>query len=313
MIDTVLPIFLVILVGFIFAKREKFSIEAEGLINSYVLNIALPALLFLAVAKADFEELLNWKFLVTTLSGIFIAYIFGLVYSKYIKVSSPNSAIIAMASCYGTTGYMGIPLVIVAFGSIAALPAALATILHNIPAILAVIITYGVMSTDKKQSKLMIIKTAFLTVIKNPLSLSVLVGVSFSLLSIQLPASIISFTKFLGLAAGPTALFALGVGLARLENKEHFRIKALMNLLPIVFIKIVIQPFFTFVIGFYLLNMSVDDIYFKVAIIMSALPVGAGVYVFANKYNYYKEESSIAIVLSLLITLVSLSLLLEVV
>ena len=61
MITTVLPIFLVILVGFIFAKREKFSSEAEQLINSYVLNIALPALLFLAVARADIQELMNWS------------------------------------------------------------------------------------------------------------------------------------------------------------------------------------------------------------------------------------------------------------
>lgn len=58
--------------------------------------------------------------------------------------------------------------------------------------------------------------------------------------------------------------------------------------------------------------MNVNDIYFKTAVIMSALPIGAGVYVFANKYNYYKEESSIAIIISLLITLGTLTYLLDI-
>ena len=72
MLNTILPIFLVIFIGFIFAKKNSFSKESEELINSYVLNIALPALLFLAVAKADFRELLNFEFLITSLGGIFL-------------------------------------------------------------------------------------------------------------------------------------------------------------------------------------------------------------------------------------------------
>lgn len=83
--------------------------------------------------------------------------------------------------------------------------------------------------------------------------------------------------------------------------------------MPVVFIKIIIQPITTFIVGYYLLDMSIDDIYFKTAIVMAALPVGAGVYVFANKYNYYKEESSIAIIISLLVTLATITYLLDII
>lgn len=315
MITTVLPIFLVILVGFIFAKKEKFSVEAEQLINSYVLNIALPALLFLAVARADIHELMKWDFLISTLAGIFVAYILGLFLTLSIKVKSPQSSLIGMASCYGTTGYMGIPLVIMVFGSIAAVPAAIATILHNIPAIMAVIITYGVMSQNlqKKMTTFEIVKSALITTLKNPLTLSVLAGIIFSILNIKLPKILIIFSEFLGSAAGPTALFALGLGLAKLNISEHLRIKKLLKILPVVFIKIIIQPLVTFAVGYYLLNMNPNDIYFKTAILMAALPVGAGVYVFANKYNYYREESSIAIIISLIITLITITYLLDII
>ncbi len=313
MFSTVLPIFLLILTGYIFAKREKVSLEAEQLINSYVLNVALPALLFLAIAKADVNQLTKWNFIFSTLAGIIVSYIFGLVVAFLLKVKSPHSSIIAMASCYGTTGYMGIPLVIIAFGSIAAVPAAIATILHNIPAIVAVIITYGVMSQklENKMSKFEIVKSAFFTTLKNPLTLSVLAGMIFSILKIDLPEVLVAFSNFLGLAAGPTALFALGLGVAKLKIVEHLDASKLLKIFPIVFIKILIQPLVTFFVAYYIFEMSLDDVYFKTAIIMSALPIGAGVYVFATKYNYYKQESSIAIILSLIITLGSLTYLLN--
>lgn len=315
MITTVLPIFLVILVGFVFAKNNKFSSEAEQLINSYVLNIALPALLFLAVARADIEELTKWDFLITTLAGIFTAYMLGLLFAMVIKVKSPQASLIAMGSCYGTTGYMGIPLVIVVFGTVSAVPSAIATILHNIPAIMAVIITYGMMNqnNEKKGTIFNVIKNAFFTTLKNPLTLSVFAGIFFVLFSIKLPKVLIIFSEFLGYAAGPTALFALGLGLAKLKISEHLQIYKILKIFPVVFIKIIIQPFVTFIVGYYLLNMSIDDIYFKIAIVMSSLPIGAGVYVFANKYEFYKEESSIAIIISLLITLVTLTYLLDII
>ncbi|MCT7616848.1 AEC family transporter [Aliarcobacter butzleri] len=315
MITTVLPIFLVILVGFVFAKNNKFSSEAEQLINSYVLNIALPALLFLAVARADIEELTKWDFLITTLVGIFTAYILGLLFAIGIKVKSPQASLIAMGSCYGTTGYMGIPLVIVVFGTVSAVPSAIATILHNIPAIMAVIITYGMINqnNEKKGTIFNVIKNAFFITLKNPLTISVLAGIFFVLFSIKLPKVLITFSEFLGYAAGPTALFALGLGLAKLKISEHLQIYKILKVLPVVFIKIIIQPFVTFVVGYYLLNMSIDDIYFKIAIVMSALPIGAGVYVFANKYEFYKEESSIAIILSLIVTLLTLPYLLDII
>lgn len=164
----------------------------------------MPALLFLAVAKADVQELMKWNFLICTLSGIFVAYILGLIFAVNIKIKSPQSSLVGMGSCYGTTGYMGIPLVIMAFGTISVVPAAIATILHNIPAIMAVLITYGVMNQnlEKKLTTFEIVKSALFTTLKNPLTLSVLAGMFFAILNIPLPKILNIFSEFLGSAAG---------------------------------------------------------------------------------------------------------------
>lgn len=314
MLSIVAPIFLVILAGYLFAKKNKFSKDAGKLINDYVLFVALPALLFLSVAQAKPEELLHWEFVVATLSGILVAYMLGIAISAFKSIDAPKSSIVAMAACYGTTGYMGVPIAIAAFGEKAAVPAAIATILHNIPAIMAVIITYGVFSDEHKEgrSSVSIMLTAIKTTLLNPLTLAVIAGMFFSFLAIPLPDILKTFTGFLSGAAGPTALFALGIGLSGLSVKSHMNIKSLIDLSPIITIKILIQPLVTFVVAYYLLGMEASDIYLIVAILMSAQPIGAGVYVFANKFDFFQEHAAVSIIISLLITIFSLSFLLEV-
>ena len=77
MLIIVTPIFMVILIGYIFGKIKPDNGSSDKLINDYVLYIALPALLFLAIARADINELKQWGFIFSTLIGIITIYIIG--------------------------------------------------------------------------------------------------------------------------------------------------------------------------------------------------------------------------------------------
>ena len=314
MISIVVPIFLVILTGYVFAKRSPFGADASKLINDYVLYIALPALLFLSVAQAKPQALLHLGFVLATLAGVFVAYILGIMLAGFRSIAAPNSSIVGMAACYGTTGYMGVPIAIAAFGQEAAVPAAIATILHNIPAIMTVIITHGIYSKHNNAQRTAlpaIVAGAIKTTLLNPLTVAVITGMLFSLFAIPLPGILKTFTRFLAGAAGPTALFALGLGLAGLNAKSYLNLKALLNLSPIVLIKIIIQPLVTFLVAYHFLGMQLSDVYLLVAILMAAQPIGAGVYVFANKFGYFQDNIAISIIISLFITVITLTLLLE--
>lgn len=312
MLGIVAPVFLVILVGYIFGLKNNFSAESEKLINVYVLFIALPALLFLAVAKADPADLTQWKFVCATLVGITIAYIAGVGFAYFKGVPTPQSSLVGMASCYGTTGYMGIPIAIAAFGSQAAVPAAIATILHNIPAIMSVIVTHDIAQqkhTQKQVGVLSSVRLALLTTLKNPLTLAVMAGMVFSILRLPLPNVLASFAEFLAAAAGPTALFALGLGLSRIRVSKQKLAQKTTLIVPVVFFKIALQPIVTWL--FLMLVGNDIDIWFATAVVMAAQPIGAGAYVFASKHEYFVEESSMAIILSLLPTLLSITLILH--
>ncbi|WP_233967072.1 AEC family transporter [Pectobacterium polaris] len=306
----VIPLFLVILVGYGYGRAKPDSGQADKLINDYVLYIALPALLFIAVARADTSDLKQWGFMLSTLCGIAVSYMLAALLAKRMRIGLPHSSLLSMGACYGTTGYMGVPMLISVYGEQAALPAAMATILHNIPAIMAVIVSWDVFSTRATDANTRLIHSvgrSALTTVKNPLTISVLAGLAFVLLDIQVPVVIESFARFLGNAAGPTALFALGLGLARLKVKEHLNVTVSKTVLPMVVLKLVIQPAVTFATAVYVFGMGQSQgIWLATAVVMAAQPIGAGVYVFAKKYNYQPDVIALSIIVSLLLALVTI-------
>nr|WP_244590774.1 AEC family transporter [Xenorhabdus hominickii] len=227
----------------------------------------------------------------------------------------PQTSILSMGSSYGTTGYLGLPIVISAYGESAALPAAIATILHNIPAIMAVIITYDIFSTQQSGSKLSIIQSlvkALKTTLTNPLMVSVIAGLVFVCFNIPVPKFLQTLAGFLGSAAGPTALFALGIGLSRLKVREHINGETLKLVTPMLCLKLGVQPLVTFICAYHLFGIKqVNDIWLIVAIVMAAQPIGAGVYVFASNYGFKQEVISLSIIISLLIALITIPIVLQ--
>lgn len=311
----VVPIFMVILLGYFFGKLKPDSGSSDKLINDYVLYIALPALLFLAIAKADINELKQWGFISSSLIGIVCIYLLSGFIAKCRGIPLPQSSILSMGACYGTTGYMGVPILISVYGQEAALPAAIATILHNIPAIMAVIISWDLFAASHKTETTSVATSfwkAFKTTFTNPLTVSVLAGLVFVVFGIRMPAFLEAFASFLGSAAGPTALFALGLGLSRLNIKEHVTGEALGIVAPMLILKIIVQPAITLLAGVYLFGMGEENsIWLAAAVVMAAQPIGAGVYVFAKKYEYKEDTISLAIIASLLISLMTLPVILS--
>lgn len=319
MFSIVTPVFLVVFLGYCFGKIKPNDENADKLINDYVLYIALPALLFFAIAKADMSELKQWGFILSTLMAIALVYLTAELMARHMKIGFPQSSILSMGASYGTTGYMGMPILISVYGEKAALPASIATILHNIPTIIAVIISWELFSIKEDNKNISsiignLIRKILKTTFTNPLVISVIIGLIFVLLGIKLPNFLAHFANFLGNAAGPTALFALGLGLAKIHSKQYKSSDTAKIIIPLIFLKIVIQPLFTFIIAAYLFGMDKNsDIWLAVAVVMAAQPIGAGVYVFAKKYDYcHQKMIPISIIISLLISLITIPIVLSV-
>ncbi len=310
-IDIIIPVFAIIIIGFVCGLTKIVSAESAKALNSYVLYVALPALLFYAVATAPIGELTNWDFLFANLIGIlgsFIVTVFIMIF--IFKKKTAELSIYGMNASYGTTGYMGLPLLIAAFGHDAALPAALATLIHNIPVIAIVIITFEwarAKNDVTSNNTFTFLKNVFKPVLFHPIMLSVLAGLIFSIFEIPLPNSLDIFASFLADAAGPTALFAIGLALVNQKGIISPSILTKKEVNTLIGMKLVFQPLLT--IFLVLVVFDLEPIWALTTILMSALPIGAETFVFAQKYNTLTKETSMGIVISLLIAIVTISIL----
>lgn len=312
-LNVVLPIFAIILCGYIAGSTDIVPKAGAKTLNNYVFYVALPALLFLSTATSPIEQLMNWQFLFINLGGILASFLIAVLISKLVfKNNITSSAIYGMNTSYGTTGYMGIPLVIAAFGSEAALPAALATLIHNIPVITIVLLICEsaavINNSQERKNKLTTLWMIIKPVISSPLTISVIAGVTIAILDINLPVSVLTFADLLAGASGSTALFAIGLGLVG----QSYLIKELrsnkLEVGIIVFLKLFIQPAVTFVLIMYVFD--VEPLWAVVSLIMSALPVGAGVFIFSQKYEQLMKQTLTAILISIFISVITLSIIL---
>lgn len=308
--DAVLPVFAIMLCGYLSGVLGIVNKSGSKSLNNYVFYVALPALLFLSTATTPIKYLANWSFISINLGGILASFVIAIMISKFVyKNSLSTSSLYGMNATYGTTGYMGIPLAIAVFGQEAALPAALATLIHNIPVITFVLLTFEASRTMRNlgssQKILEIAWDVLKPVLKNPLTISVVAGIIVAILELKLPTSIQNFAELLADASGPTALFALGLGLVgQTSFIKELDVKK-SEVVIIVVLKLLIQPLIT--IGLMMFVFEVDKLWGSITVLMSALPVGAGVFVFAQKYERLEKQTSIAIVISMVISIFTVS------
>jgi malonate transporter len=165
----------------------------------------------------------------------------------------------------------------------------------------------------KAQEALVALAGAARALVLNPIILSVVVGMAVALFGPELPRAIDTFASLLADSAGPTALFALGLGLTVhgsstnevLSGSSAFG-RARVTI-PVA-LKLVLQPLVAF--GLAVCVFELEPLWATVAVIMSALPVGATAYVFAERYGAMEQETSRAILVSTVLSVLSISFLL---
>ncbi len=313
--DVLFPVFFITIIGVAASYMGMFKDDAIVSLNNYVYYFALPAFLFYSLVTVDLNDLVNLNFIGANLGGIFASFLLAILIGKvFFKKHLSNAAIMAMSSAYGNTGYMGVALLIIAYGQEVALPAVVATIIHNIPVIVIVSLLIGFSGQEEDkdshqgQGKLDLVKQIFHTLLTNPINIAFITSITILVLNIKLPTGITAFFGILAKAAAPTALFALGLSLARQARELSEMRTANKEIVTVILLKLFIQPLVTTALVIWIFPL--EKLWAITAIVMSATPVGAAVYVFALKYKAFAKESSIAIFVSMIVAFFTLSLVL---
>lgn len=297
-IAVLVPVFLVIGLGFLSVKTKIFKADDSYIFSRYDFYIGFPFLIFYSLLHTDFQKISNVPFLITNIFNIFIAILLVLVLARLLKISRKLTGIFIIGSIYGNVAYMGIPINQLLFGQEGI---GYASVIVGIVSILT--LSIGIFSleyfTDHKPD----IKKIFLDMLKNPILFAVVLGVLASAFKITLWAPLDDFLSLVSKSASPIALFAIGMFLVR---KRAFKNKGFVFVL--ILFNLIVLPLITYLIAHFL-NFS--GVPFKVSVIEAAMPLAATNFVLAQRYNIGEEIIANAIIISTVLSIFSLGVLIS--
>lgn len=210
-LNATMPIFILMMLGYLFKKFNIFSDSFTKEMNSFVFKIALPVLVFNELAEEKFSDIWDSGFVIfcflITLLSIIILVIISVVFKKiddkaeFVQASFRSSAALLgvgiVENLYGDAGF--VPLMIVA-----AVP------LYNVTAV----VLLSILHPDKKEKlSLDILKKTLFGIVTNPIILGIVAGFIWSILGIKEPFIFKRTVTYVGNLATPLGLMALGASL----------------------------------------------------------------------------------------------------
>jgi len=290
----VLPIFSLILVGYLCRKTNRLGEKAASEINRMVVWLCLPALLFKVTATATWVQIWQPGFVLAFGAGCLLVFFATLAWRLSQRYSLVDASIDGLSAAYANTGYIGIPLCLLVFGQSGLEPALISSlvVVCVLFAIAVVCIEIG-LQEEKHVGRAM--WTVLRALAKNPLVVSPLLGAGWAVGGLGLAEPVLHFLDMLATATTPCALISLGLFLAQKQQGRQ------SGAWPLVVIKLVGQPLLTGYLAFKVFHLP--TLWAQAALLLSALPTGTGPFMLAE---YYEREAGVVSRSILLSTLCSL-------
>lgn len=292
-LNLAMPFFGLILLGVFAARRWQGGEQGLAWLNIFLVYFALPALIFLVVSQAPFEQLVNWPFVTATSAVTLAAFLCVMIASQLLFGTAFRSAVLqGTAGSYGNVGYMGLPLAVAFFGPQAAVPAALVFCFDC--ALQFVLTAFLVTLADEREEEAHWGQVAWRIakqVGTHPFIIATGVGVIGSAIHFKAPGALGTILDMLMKAAGPTALFALGVtvGMRRFAGVGA-------PLLLVAGMKVAVQPVMAYLVVS--LVPGTPPLWLHVAVMMAALPTASNAFILASQYRAYVEGASTAVIVT---------------
>lgn len=297
----VLPVFALIFSGWGAFKLKILGEHAITELNRFVVYLALPTLLFDITANSHSSELWQPDFIAAYSISSVIAFSLPFLIQFRRNLPLADKAIGGLNAAYPNSGYMGIPLSIIAFGS-DVLPTTIISMIVTLCVTFGVAIILIEIGTQKAANPLEFTWKVTRSLIRNPLMVAPTLGGIIAYLGWTLPAPIETFLKLLGGAAAPCALVALGLFLAvprKMQREDTAEIGFL------VFTKLIIHPLVTWIVAVYFFNLPL--LIAQNAALLAALPAGTGPFMLAEHYGRSPGITSNVILYSTALSVITLS------
>lgn len=275
-------------VGFLLYKKKLITKEGSKSMAHLLLYCILPCVVVKSFCIKRTAENTKAFFISMGLGVVLLA--LSILVSAVIYRKSPMDH---FSCAFSNAGFIGLPLITALLGSQAVFYAAGFVALLNV-----LQWTYGqwVLTGDKRL-------VSFEAVLKNPIVLSLGIGLLFFFTGLPLPGIVTDTMNSLAALNAPVAMIILGVYLAQTDLKKTFCIQ---RLYLISAVRLIIIPTLT-LLCLLLLPREWKDIY-TTLLIAASTPVGSNVAVYAQKLGKDYPYAVQTVCVSTLLCIVSLPL-----
>jgi malonate transporter and related proteins len=298
---SLMPVFFLVAAGYLAGRRQWIQSSAIKDLSNLVFLLLIPALLFRTMSAVHVETLdLSPIAAYFTAAGLLLA--LSIVWRGF----NCRSVVLALGGTFSNMVMIGITLVGLAYGQ-----QGLVTLLTLVSVHALILLTAGAIvlefaaARDNRQGHLdashvwRVGLSAVKSSIIHPIPLPIACGLLFAQTGWSLPVVIDKPLQLLGSAFGPLALVLVGVSMASTPFTGQWRISLWLALS-----KNVVLPAMVFLSGWL---MGISGLPLVVMVVAAALPTGANVFLFAQRYQVAQAETTAAMGISTAVSLVSLT------
>jgi malonate transporter len=261
MLLLLLPLLLISLLGYLLAKTNWIRAGWAIDVGQLTAKLLIPVLLFNGAYKNGIPSTISWQVLCAFyLPLISVFLLFLILFAK-----NTNSAALALGASYSNTVFVGIPVLMQAFGKESLQYAFSIIVFHSLIAF-----TLYYLTAPNSLNGASKVFASLSNTLRNPIVVSLFFGMAFNLSAIKLPEFLLQSLTMLASAALPCALLSLGASLI------NFSLQSWRGAVSIVFTKLILFPMLVLGLAHYGFGLRSEAM--SALVVLAACPVGVNAY-----------------------------------
>ncbi|WP_316015619.1 AEC family transporter [Roseobacter sp. HKCCA0434] len=291
--DPILPIFAILGIGVIAGARNWFDTDFARTLNRFVFFVAQPALVFFIVARAPFAGF-DWRAVGLYALSEIAVYALGVFVARRLGRDVREALLIGMTCAFVNHVFYVLPIAERIYGEDAAYAIA-GIIIWDV----AVLFCGTILILDILRAGTARPLAVAGMLARNPALIAIVAGLAVWSSDSLAPQGLFTFAEFVGRAAPPASLFALGI----IMSQADFRRPGAATWATVA-IKIAVHPLLLLALMW---PFEVDMDKADIALLVAAGPCGAMPFVIALQYGVRTDTIARAILISSVLTLFTLA------
>lgn len=298
-IETVISLFIIILVGVYAGKKQIIDKNLNKGLTDVLIKIALP---FMIVSSFIFTYDKGIKEnVIKTFAYSFSAYILVAIISYILlcPIKGDKKTVLHFANIFTNTGYIGFPILNSIYGPEGVIYGSIFNMFFVI-----FLWTYGIVlfRGDFNKHEL---KDEIKKIVLNPSIIAVFLGIIIMIFDIQINSSILYSINAIGGITGALSMLIIGVILSGIKLKPFVKD---FSIYYGVLVKLIIIPFLLYLISlpFIPASKAINSV-----IIMTAMPASAMTSILAESFNREKEYAAVIVSITTLLSLITVPIIIK--